>query len=77
MRRGYIPFRNMVTNSPFDLVAYKDGVLLRVEVKNSYSNNGKVYAPSLHGRTHGADFDVLAIVADGVVTYEPSLECEP
>lgn len=39
LARGFLVFRNVAASGPFDLVAYRDGALSRVEVK-SVSANG-------------------------------------
>jgi len=39
LQKGYLAFRNVSPHGPFDLVAYRDGTLDRVEVKASTRNN--------------------------------------
>lgn len=66
--KGWHVFRAVCPSGPFDLMAYKNGTILKVEVK-TVSLDGKRW-PSKPG-----DYDVMALVTPGVgVTYLPSIE---
>lgn len=62
IQNGFDVFRNLSPNGPCDLIAMKDGVLLRIEVKS---------AP--HTKEYW--YDVLAVVSqkDGTVKYSPDI----
>lgn len=65
-KRGYYVFRALASTGPFDLIAYRDGACLRVEVKTGQrTSGGEVHAPP---HAH-AEHDTLAIVVDGDVKY--------
>src|ERR1039458_5324151 len=65
LRRGFDVFSAACGNPPFDLVAYKYGFMLRVEVKGE-AKAPRTNAPmgSTAKRSHGdcSDFDILAVV---------------
>lgn len=60
-KRGYYVFRALASTGPFDLIAYRDGDCLRVEVKTGRrAANGAVVAlPHAH-----AEHDTMAVVID-------------
>lgn len=61
--------------SSFDMVAYKDGELLRIEVKGPKKGRiptGPVYEVSRKGNRNARLYDVLATVVDGAVLYNRS-----
>jgi hypothetical protein len=64
--KGFEVFRSVSTNCSCDIVALKNGKLLRVESK-TVADKGKI--PS----ADKAKFDILAVVTDGGVTYHPAL----
>jgi hypothetical protein len=65
IKKGYDIFRSESPHAPFDLVAHKDGVLLRIEVRTGQRlANGKTSV----GRF--GHWDVLAIVVSGRIEYE-------
>jgi hypothetical protein len=77
-RRGYHVFRALAPNCPCDLIAMKDGEILRVEVKSAgfVGTTGRcsiaVPVPS-YGK-----FDLLAVVAQGQhVFYVPEMPEQP
>jgi len=64
MELGYIVYRCESPHAPFDLVAYRDGVCYRVEVKSlTRSSAPHSYAPSFDAPKN-EEWDLLA-VADG------------
>jgi hypothetical protein len=71
MRLGYCVYRCESPHAPFDLVAYRDGRCLRVEVKTLAVSE---YAPSFTAPTN-SEWDLLALVsrAGEVFLFEPSL----
>jgi len=59
MRKGYSVFRAVAPHCLFDIVAYKENKILKVEVKTGYlSINGKVSNPQHPHQDH----DILAVV---------------
>lgn len=67
MGLDYKVFRAMSPSSPFDLVAYKDGQCLRVEVKTAKINRPLGVRPAWSIPVHD-EWDLLAIVFDGCTT---------
>lgn len=71
MRRGYCVFRAFSPSCPCDLIAMRDGKLLRVEVTKGrrYVKGGSHFIP------HPAErYDLLAVVFhDGVIEYAPQI----
>jgi len=65
MRLGYFVYRCESPSAPFDLVAYRDGRCLRVEVKTISMTK---YAPSY---THPVndEWDLLAVVGQGADVF--------
>jgi hypothetical protein len=64
MRQGYYVYRAESPHGPFDLVAYRDGVTLRVEVKSmnwSLTNRERGYGPSVTWPTND-EWDLLVVV---------------
>lgn len=68
LRQGYYVFRNMGPTGPCDLIALKNGICLRVEVKTQVP-----YAkglPTSRNYELGEDYDLLALVDyNGTVTF--------
>jgi hypothetical protein len=64
LRQGYHVYRSMAGTAPFDLVAYRDGVLLRVEVKSATMKPGNDrYAPCFTWPAN-EDWDLLLVADD-------------
>lgn len=59
-------FRCVAPNSPFDLMAWRNGTSLKIEVKTGYYTvSGTIGYP-----THRCnDHDTLAVVVDGAVSF--------
>ncbi len=70
MKRGYHAFRALSPACPCDLIALKDNVCIRIEVKTAYYNRSGGISTS---PTRYNIFDVLARVLPDVITYEPAL----
>jgi len=69
LRRGYHVFRALSPSCPADLVAYRDGDPLKIEVRTGYLRNGKLYAV----RKLNGNIDHLAISTTAGLFYEPEL----
>jgi hypothetical protein len=65
LRAGYEVFRSVSLNCSCDLVAMKDGEIIRVECKTGY----KKQIPSADRKK----YDVLAAVTPEGITYHPAL----
>lgn len=63
MELGYHVFRSLSASCPCDLIAYKGGELLRVEVKSASIMAGKTYNPSFP-RPSNDEWDLLVVVSD-------------
>jgi hypothetical protein len=62
MRLGFCVYRCESPHAPFDLVAYRDGACLRVEVKTlAFSEFSPAFAPAFTAPTNN-EWDVLALV---------------
>ena len=73
LRHGYYVFRNIGPNGPCDLVALKDNICFRVEVKTETPCSNQI--PTHKGYELGEDYDVMAVVGfDGDVTFHPELK---
>jgi len=72
LSNGYYAFRSLTPNSPFDIVAFKDKKILKVEVTTGYvSKTGKIQ----HPKSAGHKGDVLAIVLNTKkIVYIPELK---
>ena len=59
LARGYEVFRTMSTNSHFDIVAFKNGDIFKIEVKTGYKSHatGKLEFP----RHSHDDWDVMGV----------------
>lgn len=67
MRNGYDVYRAQSPHAPFDLIAHKDGVLLRVEVRVVARRKDGSVSPATKP---GDQCDLYAFVdADGVVEF--------
>lgn len=72
-RREFHVFANMGIQSPFDLIAHKDDVLLRVEVTTGRLDSRAQERAAKRSLAPSA-YDVLAVVfPDGVIKYAPDL----
>ena len=71
IKRGYDVFMSMHPNSPFDMVAHKDGKLLRVEAKTARRTQTGTLTNLCDNK---GKYDVLAlsILSEGVVIYYPA-----
>ena len=77
MRRGFEVFRTVCPNSSFDIVAHKNGFLLRIEVKGDNKTRtprgtGPVGCIGTRTKTNDTDcrkFDILAAVKGNSVRY--------
>lgn len=72
-RKGLHVFSNMGIQSPFDLVAHRDGILLRIEVTSGHLDADGRQVP---GKTvpPRSMYDVLAVVyASGEIIYTPEI----
>lgn len=68
--QGYHVFRSESPGSPFDLVAYRDGICYRVEVKTLLITTN---APTFHIPKHQNQWDLLILVApDRIFTFDSS-----
>lgn len=74
LRRGYNCFRSISPNSPFDLIAYDAGELVKIEVKTGRKSD--VTDNVAYPRPKHDDYDVLAIVMpdSNEIIYEPELD---
>jgi len=73
IRRSYYVFRSLTSNCPCDLLAMKDGKVLKIEVKTASKSKvtGKILPDFTKLPWH--EFDVFAAVIDGEVQYIPEL----
>jgi len=69
LQKGYEVYRALSPACSCDLAIFRKGTLLQIEVRTGYRNklNGKIETK----RRHTAD--ILAIVVNGDVIYEPDL----
>lgn len=73
---GYSVFRSESPNAPFDLVAYQDGQLLRVEVKTLSPATSTSYAPVFTWPTN-EEWDLLIIVGpDQIFQFRSPIDRE-
>lgn len=73
IRRGYEVFRAVSPACSCDLIILKNGMLRRVEVRTAYRNvNGTITYPR-QTKDEGRS-DVFALIVDGGVIYEPTLD---
>lgn len=73
LKQGYYVYRSEGQHAPFDLVVYKGGALLRVEVKSvSIQVNASTGARSCtFARPKNEEYDLLAVVIDDhVIVFE-------
>lgn len=68
LAKNYEVFRSVSPSSKVDLFAYKDSRPYRVQVKHKI----KDYKPYYHNKVSITDFDILAAVVDGKITYYDS-----
>lgn len=60
MRRGYLVFKHMGSNSPFDIIIYKKGKFTKVEIKSGRINprtNSLYFSKPTH-----EDYDIVCVV---------------
>ena len=72
LRRGFDVFSAACGNPPFDLVAYKSGIMLRVEVKGKHkAPHSNMPIGTTAKRSHGdcREFDIFAAVDGSAVRY--------
>lgn len=72
MEMGFHVFRSLSPQSPCDLIAMKDGKMIRVEVRtgSEYKFTGNV---SFAGIIDPAKHDILAIVLPDRIIYQPEI----
>lgn len=70
LKRGYHVYRSLASASPFDLIAYKNGSSIKIEVKTSRLLKNGAYQIISHPHS---EHDILALVVDGVIVYRPAL----
>lgn len=75
MRLGYHVYRCESPNAPFDLVAYKDGVCKRVEVKTITEPKGTL-APGCSFPTNDQWDLFVAVAEDRMFMFEPGITAE-
>lgn len=71
MQQGFDVFRSVAPHAPFDLAAYRDGRLLRVEVKTL----GKPATPTIvpvFGWPTNDEWDILVVVGDQHIFQFPA-----
>ncbi len=73
IRRGYSVFRSLSLCSECDVVAIRNGEIVRVEVKTAHkSSSGKIMHPGIKHQI--GKFDVLAlVVSDTEIFYSPDI----
>lgn len=70
LKRGYEVFRAISQSSLFDVAAFKDGKLIRVEVTTgAFSTHGKLAHPT----KDFSRFDLLAVVTGRGIEYTPPI----
>jgi hypothetical protein len=71
LRRGFAVFRAVAQSCPCDIAVLKEGKVLRIEVTTgTLSPMGKLmFAPH-----NSENYDVLAIVVNGTITYKPEVQ---
>jgi hypothetical protein len=73
-RKGFDVFRAISPACPCDLIAFKGGVSVRVEVRTAYVAHDGCIRAGIYTKDKGS-FDVLAAVIDGTqVAYWPELD---
>lgn len=76
MRSGFLAFRNVGPNSPFDIVAYHADTktILRIEVKSGYATrDGSIICGTSKSTKYRDHIDHVAIVVRDAVIYNPPL----
>jgi hypothetical protein len=75
-RRGFAVFQPLSHAFPFDLVGYKHGAFIRIEVKyrRNRVNVGSLSTRARSGVLNCSKFDVLAIVNKGTIKYKRSMD---
>lgn len=81
LQLGFEVFRSVSPSSSCDLIAMKNNQLFRVEVKSSWTTYTKADGKICNNWTIGvkqpnSSYDILAIVRNGEVTYDPPLNNE-
>lgn len=70
LSKGYEVFRSLSPNCSCDLAILQNHKLFRVEVKTSYITDSGSFP---HSKGKSKNYDILAIVADTKIVYQPSL----
>ncbi len=71
MAKGYKLFRAINPNSPFDLVAYNEGKLYRVEVRTSVLKKDGTLGSTI--KKDRDETDIYAWVMPNTIIYEPNI----
>jgi len=67
LRNGFYVYRSVSANSPYDLIAIKEKLLLRIEVTTAYTIlSGKIMVSKKLDRER---FEILAAVVAGEIVY--------
>lgn len=72
LERGYNVFRSVSQSCPFDLVAEKDGRLLKVEVTTGQKSLGNVVIHNKKQEIKSWDILIVVMAGTGEVICEPS-----
>jgi len=70
MGKGYKIFRALNPNAPFDLIAYKNKKLYKIEVRTRVFKKDGTLSP---GKKERDDTDVYAWVMPTAIIYEPNI----
>lgn len=74
LKRGFDVYRALSPASPCDLVIFKNGSMLRIEVKTGYIRTGLTESSLFVAPPKRDDsFDILAIVLPEEILYQPEL----
>jgi hypothetical protein len=76
LRMGYSVFRSVSQCAPFDVIAYKNDIMKRIEIRTGYKlKNGKLMFSGHNGIPYNK-FDLYAVYdkADNSIAYIPELE---
>lgn len=70
MQQGFDVFRCVAPHAPFDLVAYRDGQLYRVEVKTASKPSRETYSPVVTWPVND-EWDLLVVCGDRAIFQFP------
>ena len=75
IEKGFAVFRSLISNSPFDLVAYRNKQLYRIEVKTARLNRGGTRQSCHHlYKLHIDDIDAIAwVMPNNKIEYQAIL----